>query len=536
VTEAPSPRRLARRGAELIRGQWALFALLAIWTFAPVVEAIVHVLRHGGVLTGAYGSDSFDQLAYVAWIRDSGSHLLASNLWQIGGTPHDYLQPMYIVSGLLWRLGASVQVAYLIWTPVALLVLFLGFAAYVRHLLPGRRAGQAAALGIGLFYLTPVLAIAVWTGRLSGGHRLDLILTTDDADSALNLWGFAHTAIAIGLMPVFLIACERLLAISHRERRAARGWATVAALAGALVSWLHPWQGLALLGVLGGLVVLKAPRRRYRVLIVPALITLLPLIYGTVLARADPSWREFQAKTMGTGTAPWWALLASLGPLAAVSLLGLRRPREDREWMLVLWVGACAAVYFVIPEFPPHALSGVTLPLAVLAVRGWERLRLPARVAIPAALAAILVFTVPAAVYHVQTSLETFTDPRQGNARELLALGPDQAAALSYLSHAPAGGVLAPGALSMSVPGLTGHPAYAGHFMWQPPANGSIASVFFDPALNDPSGKLRLSILRRTRVTYLIADCGSPATLGAAIAPLARALKRFGCVTVYATS
>ena len=40
----------------------------------------------------------------------------------IGHTPHDYLHPMYLISGLLWRLGVSVQVAYLIWKPVAIAI------------------------------------------------------------------------------------------------------------------------------------------------------------------------------------------------------------------------------------------------------------------------------------------------------------------------------------------------------------------------------------------------------------------------------
>ena len=193
-------------------GPAVIFALLAIWAFAPLVSLIVYVGQHGGVLTGANGVDAFDQMAYLAWIRDEGGHLLASNLWVLGPTPHDYVHPMYVVSGLLWRIGLGVQLSYLIWKPVALLVMFFGFAAYVRHLLPGRRGQQAVALFLALFYASPVPAVANWTGHLSAIHRLQLTLATTDANSALNLWGFEHTAIAIGLMPVFLILAERLIA------------------------------------------------------------------------------------------------------------------------------------------------------------------------------------------------------------------------------------------------------------------------------------------------------------------------------------
>ena len=139
---------------------------------------LVHVASHGGVLIGTNGRDFFDQFQYLAWIRDAGSHGLASNLWVIGHTPHDYLHPMYLISGLLWRLGVSVQVAYLIWKPVALLVLFLGCAWYVTRLEPDNRARQTAALVLALFYQSPAYALAVWTGHLTLVHRLALLLAS----------------------------------------------------------------------------------------------------------------------------------------------------------------------------------------------------------------------------------------------------------------------------------------------------------------------------------------------------------------------
>jgi hypothetical protein len=522
---------LFRRSRKLITAQSAVFVLIALWAAEPLAQLLVHVARHGGVLTGAYGQDPYDQLAYLAWIRDAGNHILASNLWSIAPTPHDYLHPMYLVSGLLWRLGASVQVAYLLWSPIGLLVLFLGFAAYVRHQFPDNPRAQAAVLVLALFYETPLLAVAHWTSLLSPGHELQLLFASDDAYSALNLWGFEHTAIAIGLMPVFLIACERLL--TTREFRRG-GWSAVAAIAGALVSWLRPWQGLMLLLIVGVLFVARPPRRRFLALAVPVAATVLPLLYGVVLARADPSWASFQAKTMRAGTAPWWALLGSFGPVGVLALVGLGAPRTDRDWMLLLWPLACAAVYFVIPEDPPHALSGITLPLAVLAVRGWPRLRVPRAIAVPAALAAIAAVTVPAAVYHVQTARQDFTDPTHAALLQLQVLPPDEAAALAFIAHSHRpGGVLAPQFMSMSVPGLTGHPTYNGHVMWQPSANGVLAAQFFDPRVSDPTGTVRREILVRSRATYFIAQCGAAAQLPSAIAPLASPVRRFGCVTVY---
>src|SRR5437763_14719583 len=67
---------------------WVLVALAA-WTLGPLLAVAVHVLVNGGVMTGANGGDFIDQFQYLAWIRDAGSHGLASNLWVIGHTPHD---------------------------------------------------------------------------------------------------------------------------------------------------------------------------------------------------------------------------------------------------------------------------------------------------------------------------------------------------------------------------------------------------------------------------------------------------------------
>ena len=174
--------------------------------------------------------------------------------------------------------------------------------------------------------------------------------------------GFDHTAIAIGLMPVFLVAAEARLRVAGREPAAARRWTVIAAIAGLLVSWLHPWQGVTLLGVLGGLAVVKAPRRRYFALTVPVLATLLPLLYGFVLSYARPGLGRFPVAHDRHGNGSLVGADRLVGPLALLGVIGLRRPHEDRDWMLVLWVLASRCVLRV-PGVPVHALSGVTLPL-----------------------------------------------------------------------------------------------------------------------------------------------------------------------------
>jgi hypothetical protein len=529
---------VALRARRLIAGHAVIFTILAVWAFAPLVVVVAHVLSGSGTLTGVNGADFFDQFQYLAWIRDEGSHVLASNLWSVAGTPHDYVQPMYLISGLLWRLGLSVQLAYLVWKPVAVVVLFLGFAGYVRRLVSGRWAATAA-LALALFYESPVYALASWTGHLSGFHRIQLVLTTDDAESALNLWGFDHAAIAIGLMPVFLVAAEKLLAGADAGRPVDRRWSAASALAGLLVAWLHPWQAVTLLAIVGTVWLLRPTRGRLWVLAVPVAATLLPLAYGVALSRFDPSWSMFQRESTATGTGPWWALLASFAPLVVFAAAGVRRPRSDREWMLVLWPLAVAAVYLFVPQFPPHALAGLMLPLAILAVRGWSRVRSATRVPAPAAaalaVAAVLSGVLPAAIFHAQGVHDDVAATTSGAiTAQQLRLTPDQAAAVSYLARTPRpGAVLAPWLLSMSIPGLTGRPVYAGHGQWQPPSHVTADVLFFSRSPNDPTGRLRRAILRSSGARFVLADCGAPASLGRSLGPVARPARRFGCETVY---
>lgn len=535
---AVSRRGVLSSGAELARAQAPVLALMVGWAAFPVVALVVWVTSHGGVLTGANGYDTFDQLQYLAWIRDAGSHVLASNLWRIAPTPHDYLQPMYLVSAGIWRLGVPLPVAYMIWKPVAVAVLFLGCGWYARHLLPGSRWMQAAALLIAVFYLSPVLQLAVWTGHLSVVHRFELVLATDDADPSLGLWGLEHVALTVGLIPVYLVCAESVL---ERGLAAARGRTVAAALAGAGVSWLHPWQGAMLLIVTAAAFVLAPPRRRYLNLSGPVIATMLPLAYGLALSRYDPNWHYFQQQTTGVGTAPWWALLASFGLPAAFAAAGVRRTRELRWLLLYLWIAACALVYFVVPEYPPHALTGITVPLGILAVCGWDRvvhaLRIPAPAAAVAAAAALALAVVPGAIYQIDGTMEYTHDSLIGAAqRQLVVLTDDQHDAMRFLARdRRPGGVLAPYFVSMTVPGQTGRSVFAGHEQWTLPRDVNATEAFYSPALHDPTGAFRRGILRESRATFVIEPCGAPPALRHALAPVTTVAGRFGCLTLVQT-
>lgn len=497
----------------LSRWEWALPALLAAWTFVPLAL----LLGDGRPLTGADGIIAADQLQYLAWVRDAANHGPAGNLFDVPAGPRDFVHPMFTPSGGLVALGLSVQLAYLLWKPVALLVLGAGAFAWARRLLPGRPRAQAAAATLGLLFFSPLAAFALLTRTSTGTARDQLLSTGSELFAAGALWGYLPTVLAIALMPLTILAVERGL---ERPRRLA-----VAAGLGALVSWLHPWQGITLLLVVAGLAAFpgQEPRRRLA-LALPAAGLLVPLAYYGVLARTDRAW-ELSSRVTEVGHPPLWVLLGVLLPLAVPAVYGLRRPGEDlAERALLLWIAAGLATYAFVPPTPAHALAGLALPLGVLAVRGWERLRAPAALGA----AALAVMVVPGAAAVARELRAAAHRPTQQ-----LWLADGEAAALRYVrDRAPGGDVLASFPLATAVPAHTGRAVWVGHLSWSPDftARARRTQALFDGHLAVAPAR---ALVREAGVRLLVAGCARTADVGRLLGPAVTAVRRFECATVY---
>src|SRR4051812_34037568 len=105
---------LRRRGTLI----WCL--LLFAWSLIPLASLVLQVLRSGGVLSGADGMlAGSDQQLYLANIRDAGSDVLISNKYRLGDSHGVFLHPMWLLSGLLWRLGVDLRLTLWLWKPVA---------------------------------------------------------------------------------------------------------------------------------------------------------------------------------------------------------------------------------------------------------------------------------------------------------------------------------------------------------------------------------------------------------------------------------
>jgi hypothetical protein len=496
-------------------------ALFCAWALLPA--AILFVGVGDGLALGSggrafLGPDQInvpDQLQYLAWIRDAGDHVLFSNRFDLAPDPHLFLHPLWALSGLAWKLGASLQLSFLVWRPIAVATILIGFVAYARRLIPQDGWGRSAALVLALFSFPPAAALWEW---LDLGERLTLQTTI----MGIELFPGGWTAIGIvaGLMPLFLLAVERVADPSRRPAgRSAAPYAAGAAVAGALVSWIHPWQGLTLLGIVAGAVAWSRRWELTRALAVPVAGLLAPYPYYWLLSHSESAWHT-AAQPQGYPHWGWWLALTMLPPLllAAPGLPG--RGLDLQERMLRLWPLAAALVYFGLDRsWFYHAVMGLSLPLAILAVRGLRRVAVP-RAAIAAAVALL---TVPGCAYFVQLF-------REEAAAHFVERG--EMSALRHLDRREGpGGVLAREPLATAVPGFSGRKTWTGHPTWTPDwaTRRARAQALFDGTLPaDRAGAL----VEEAGARWLLVDCRARGDLPRLLGGRVASTRRFGCASV----
>ena len=531
---------MPQRGPRVSPVEMMLLAGLTAWALFPLVLLLVHAGQVNARFTGAdglIGADGVlgaDQLQYLAWARDASTHSgLASDLFSFSQGGRVYLQPMFAITGALYRLGLSLPLAYLLWKPVGILALGLAAVAWARRFFGDQLSARAAVVTISLFLCTPLAALYSWTQWGSGSFRFSLYLLGDELLAADKLWGYVPSALGLALVPVALLATERALnpertsagvGLRARRRTVARGPLLIAALAALMASWLHPWQGIALGIIYVGLAVLRR-LRNWAALAIPAVGAGLPLLYYYLLSHDDSAW-QLASHYEVISRLPAIVLLAGFGPLALVGAFGVRRPDGELiEQALLLWIGGSVITYFANNAFAPHALQGLSLPLAVLAVRGWQRLRLPAVLGV----AAVALITIPGLVYNARKFART------ANSTKLVQyyLPQSDAQALDWVAgHAPAGGVLAPTPFAAVVPSQTGRPVWAGHGYWSRdyPVQAHQANRLFGGHMPEAAAR---AFVASTGATVLVSDCRHQADLSRKLGSAVRAVHQFGCARVY---
>jgi hypothetical protein len=509
--------------SRLRAGRWKrepeawLLAGFVLWSLLPIPL----LLPLHGTFTGTYGLQVADQYQHMAFIRDAGEHLLASSRFDLAPDPHLFLHPLFVVSGLVWRAGGSIQLAFLVWLPVAIAVLFAGFALYVRRVLGGARGARLAALFLALFFFTPAAPLADWLSAGDGKFRFGTKLMGLEMFPGGYVWGGFAATISVGLMPLFLLGAERVLEpgrrAAGRSRRWYLGWTC---LAGLLCAWLHPWQGMVLVVIVAGLFAWSRFDRSYLVLALPTAATLGPLAYYWALGHTHSAW-QYVSRANDYDHFGYW-LIASLAPFALAATGYFRAPGDDlQERVLRLWPLAAFAVFFGLQKsWFFHAFAATSLPLAILAVRGWRDLRLWR----PLGVAAIAAVTIPGMV---------FMASQVHKARPERLLDDGEAQALRYLDSLPRpGGVLAPLETGQAVPAYAGRRAWVANYYWTPDygRRRDLAAALFSGRLAPAQAR---ALVREAGAPLLLSSCRRNADLSVPLRGMVERTRRFGCATVY---
>jgi len=204
--------------------------------------------------------------------------------------------------------------------------------------------------------------------------------------------------------------------------------------------------------------------------------------------------------------------LVAYGPLVLVALPALRRPRTAGEQLLGLWLLAVLVTYLVLPGSRDAALEGISLPLAILAVRGWRRWALSPVVS----WAVVLLAIVPGAAYSADTFRDIFRSHDYA-----FALSRGEQRAVDSLADVR-GNVLATRYLAGALPAL------AGLLDGQVTAAGN---GFFDGRVSERAVQ---RLVDDHRVGVVVEDClPGRAELSETLAPLGFDEQRFGCARLY---
>jgi hypothetical protein len=512
----------SRRGLDRFElGALLLLGALSLW---DVASNLVIAHSHGVVWTRTDGFFAVDQLQYLSWIQSSAHHWLIGDLFVLRPTPADYLQPAILLSGLLVRAGVASWLALMLWKPVAVAAIGLAAVALSRRCFD-RTFDRRAALVLALFYAS-----------LSDvNHSLGVI---GDMMAMWQSWGYPFGLIAAGLITWGLIG--------YADARDRGVTTAVPGLLGALAGALHPWQGelMFLIVVIAELcrarVTLAAIRRGearplIRMIAITLVLAALPLLYYFGLGHLDAVWRAGQQRARHSFSTT--ATVIAAAPLLACALLGYRGPPKDTlELLLRAWVPAAVVIWlFALTSLgatPLHAVGGLPLPMAVLAVRGVHRTGLD-RLAHGRLLAclAIAVVTIPATAYCMEYA-HTFIEPQPDSGDYI---SHDESSALGYLASSPVpGGVLTALRLGQTVPGTTGRATYLGDCLWSEPrcdVRKVNTAALLAGRMSDARAR---SFVASSGARFVLGGCGAARRrVSGQLAPLLASTRRFGCATVW---
>jgi hypothetical protein len=262
--------------------------------------------------------------------------------------------------------------------------------------------------------------------------------------------------------------------------------------------------------------------------------TALPLLYYVLLERLDAAWRLADTVTRHHVWALSSALLPLLPLLLAAALAYRRRPRNFLGVAARLWPFAALVVWALsmarLGATPLHAWTGITIPLAVLAVEGVRSLSLGRLCNRWLAVIVVVALTVPGTIW-MMSQTNAFIAPGRHSQN---LINRSELPAFRYLASNPRpGGVLSSYTLGDAVPGETGRRSYLGDYRWSGPAYETNQTLIWEVLHGWIRGRAARAFVLGTGMRFLLADCTSHAPLQRTLAPIVASAHGFGCATVY---
>ncbi len=238
---------------------------------------------------------------------------------------------------------------------------------------------------------------------------------------------------------------------------------------------------------------------------------------------------------------PLLSVVIAIAPLAVPALLAYRLPVPHFQSIVVRFWPVVALIEFQlinwtkVGTYGPHALQGLSVPLAVLAVAGVASLGVSSiQRSLRPVVATFLVLLIV-----LPAGLQSLNDKRHfgtsfGYIAEPYFITKGEQDALDYLKNdTEPGSVLAPIYIGQIVPGEADRSTWVGIYTWTPnyQRRVNLANALF-------SGKLSAAqatrLIESTGARFLLSDCKQNADLGNLAAVLdVRATKHFRCATVY---
>ena len=491
-----------------------LFAAVSLFVLGA---DLWQVIVHGRVWTGTDGVYIVDQMQYLAWIKDASKHVLASNLFVLRDTPADYFNPAVVVSGGLTALGVAPWLSLLLWKPVAVVAFFFAVRAFARRLLTGLWPRRAA------------LVLALFFGSFTNVYGHFSVL--GDLFPGFLTWGYVFGVMALAAMVWALVA--------HNDSRLNSRRLWLGGLLGGLASLLHPWNGELLIAmVVAAELVMLASRRIGRadlkLTIATVVGTGIPLLYYAILGKADLSWKLAQVASKHAFS--FWSITIAIVPLLVPAIVAYtRRPTTFLAAATRTWPVAAFAIFVLsgtsLGATPLHSFQGITIPLAVLAVEGfqiigWDRIQRP----VLAGAVLVALFTIPTTFeeLHIAHGLAA---PTRNNANFIKG---DERDALNYLEHLKKpGSVMTRSYLGAAVPGKTGRRTYVGDCLWSEPGCLTLtnnANTLFQGSMTPAAAQ---SFVLNSGARFVLADCQTTADIQELLGPVIRSAHGFGCAAVY---